>query len=125
MSREALKRYADYRILGSDTFVEKEPGRSVHSIDIGQYIKDKAWSYHASCTAAISADSDPNPVLDSNIKVRGKQNFHVVDASVFPRIPGVFIQAPIFMISEKAVGVILNRWEIRNFLSLLCCQQEE
>jgi choline dehydrogenase len=122
MSRESLKRYTDYRILGGDTFVEKGTWtiRALHRHC--QYIKDKAWSYHASCTAAISADSDSNAVLDSNIKARGKQNFHVVDASVFPRIPGVFIQAPIFMISEKAVGVILNGWEIGSFLSLLCCQ---
>jgi choline dehydrogenase len=31
----------------------------------------------------------------------------VVDASVFPRIPGYFILAPIYMISEKASDVIL------------------
>jgi hypothetical protein len=85
------------------------------SEDIGHYIKDRAWSHHASCTAAISADSDSNAVLDSNFRIRGVQNFHVVDASVFPRIPGVFIQAPIFMISEKAVDVILNGWENRVF----------
>jgi choline dehydrogenase len=122
MSREALKRYTDYRILGGGTFVEKGTWtiRALHRhwpIHPGH-----SMEYHASCTAAISVDSDPNTVLDSNIKVRGKQNFHVVDASVFPRIPGVFIQAPIFMISEKAIGVILNGWEIGNFLSLLCCQ---
>jgi choline dehydrogenase len=109
MPREALKRYLDCRILGGDTFVEEEPGPSEQpSEDIGQYIKDRAWSHHASCTAAISADSNSNAVLDSNFRIRGIQNFHVVDASVFPRVPGVFIQAPIFMISEKAVDVILN-----------------
>jgi choline dehydrogenase len=30
----------------------------------------------------------------------------VVDASVFPRIPGFFIAVPIYMISEKAADVI-------------------
>jgi choline dehydrogenase len=32
----------------------------------------------------------------------------VVDASVFPRIPGFFIVTPIYMISEKAADVILE-----------------
>ncbi|CZR67510.1 related to choline dehydrogenase [Phialocephala subalpina] len=108
-SREALRRYADYDILGGDAFVEEEPGPSVQSDeDIGQYIKDRAWGHHASCTAAIGAGDDPNAVLDSQFRVRGVQNLRVVDASVFPRIPGVFIQAPIFMVSEKAADVILN-----------------
>jgi choline dehydrogenase len=109
MSREALARYADYGILGGDAFVEEEPGPAVQSDDdIGQYIKDRAWGHHASCTAAIGADDDPNAVLDSQFRVRGVQNLRVVDASIFPTIPGVFIQAPIFMISEKAADVILN-----------------
>jgi len=109
MSREALSKYADYSILGGDAFVEEEPGPSVQSDeDIGQYIKDRAWGHHASCTAAIGADDDPNAVLDSQFRVRGVQGLRVVDASVFPRIPGVFIQAPIFMVSEKAADVILN-----------------
>jgi choline dehydrogenase len=75
MSREALKRYTDYRIPGGDTFVEKGTWtiRALHQHC--QYIKDKAWSYHASCTAAISADSDSNAVLDSNIKVAVNRTF--------------------------------------------------
>jgi choline dehydrogenase len=104
-----LRRYYDYDILGGDAFVEEEPGPAVQSAeDIGQYIKDRAWGHHASCTAAIGADDDPNAVLDSQFRVRGVQSLRVVDASVFPRIPGVFIQAPIFMVSEKAADVILN-----------------
>jgi choline dehydrogenase len=31
----------------------------------------------------------------------------VVDASVFPKIPGYFIVAAIYMISEKAADVII------------------
>jgi choline dehydrogenase-like flavoprotein len=31
-----------------------------------------------------------------------------VDASVFPKIPGYFILAPIFMVSEKAADTILE-----------------
>ena len=109
MSREALQEYNKYAILGGDGFVEEQPGPSVQSDeDIAQYIKDRAWGHHASCTCPIGADNDANAVLDSQFRVRGVQNLRVVDASVFPNIPGIFIQAPIFMISEKAADVILN-----------------
>ena len=109
ISREALSQYYDYSILGGDKFTELRPGPDVQSDeDLGQYIKDRAWGHHASCTCPIGADDDPNAVLDSQFRVRGVQNLRVVDASVFPRIPGIFIQAPIFMVSEKAADVILN-----------------
>jgi choline dehydrogenase len=32
----------------------------------------------------------------------------VVDASVFPRVPGFFIVVPVYMVSEKATDVILE-----------------
>ncbi|KAH9218078.1 hypothetical protein DL95DRAFT_490668 [Leptodontidium sp. 2 PMI_412] len=109
MSRQALQEYKKYSILGGDAFVEEEPGPDVTSDEaIGQYIKDRAWGHHASCTNPIGADNDPMAVLDSKFRVRGVGRLRVVDASVFPRIPGVFIQAPTTIISEKAADVILN-----------------
>ena len=109
ISRQALAKYNEYFILGGDAFVEEYPGPDVQSDeDLGQYIKDRAWGHHASCSCPIGADDDPNAVLDSQFRVRGVQNLRVVDASVFPRIPGIFIQSPIMMISEKAADVILN-----------------
>jgi choline dehydrogenase len=36
-----------------------------------------------------------------------RRGLRVVDASIFPRIPGFFIAAPIFMIAEKASDVII------------------
>ncbi len=46
-------------------------------------------------------------VLDSKFRVRGTKNVRVVDASVFPFIPGFFIVTPIYMIAEKASEDIL------------------
>ena len=45
-------------------------------------------------------------VLDSRFRVRQTEGLRVVDASVFPRIPGFFIVSAIYMISEKASAVI-------------------
>lgn len=47
-------------------------------------------------------------VLDSNFKVRGTEGLRVVDASVFPKIPGFYIALPLYMVSAKASDVILQ-----------------
>ncbi|HEU0029085.1 MAG TPA: GMC family oxidoreductase [Kofleriaceae bacterium] len=85
------------------------PGRNVSDRQaVGDWVKREAWGHHASCSAAIGADGDPNAVLDSKFRVRGTDGLRVVDASVFPRIPGTFIVLPIYMVSEKATDVILE-----------------
>ncbi|HWD28557.1 MAG TPA: GMC family oxidoreductase [Rhizomicrobium sp.] len=84
------------------------PGREVQSTDtLKQWVRDQAWGHHCSCTCKIGAEDDPMAVLDSNFKVRKTKNLRVVDASVFPHIPGTFIVLPIYMISEKAADVII------------------
>jgi choline dehydrogenase len=75
---------------------------------VGQFIADQSWGHHASCTNKIGPREDPMAVVDNNFRVHGTRNLRVVDASVFPRIPGYFILTPIYMISEKASEVILE-----------------
>jgi hypothetical protein len=47
-------------------------------------------------------------VLDSNFRVYGVSGLRVVDASVFPRIPGFFIVTSVYMVGEKAADAILS-----------------
>lgn len=75
--------------------------------DLKTFAKNEAWGHHASCTCPIGADNDPNAVLDSNFKVRGIDGLRVVDASIFPKIPGFYIALAIYMASEKAADVII------------------
>jgi choline dehydrogenase len=72
-----------------------------------QFVEDRAWGHHASCTCKIGGDNEPDAVLDSSFRVRGVMGLRVVDASVFPKIPGFFVVMPIYMIAEKAADVIL------------------
>jgi choline dehydrogenase len=73
-----------------------------------EFIRNEAWGHHASCSNKIGADHDPTAVLDSRFRVRGTGGLRVVDASVFPRIPGYFIVSAVYMISEKATDVIIE-----------------
>ncbi|HYP26319.1 MAG TPA: GMC oxidoreductase [Blastocatellia bacterium] len=85
------------------------PGENIKTPEqIKEFIRNEAWGHHASCTCKIGPKDDPMAVLDSRFRVYGTKNLRVVDASVFPRIPGFFIVTPIYMISEKASDVILE-----------------
>ncbi|MEO1370828.1 MAG: GMC family oxidoreductase, partial [Acidobacteriota bacterium] len=93
----------------SEAMVEVYPGPEVGSSEeIATYVRDQSWGHHACCTAPMGADDDPMAVLDSRFRVRGVERLRVVDASVFPEIPGFFIVTPIYMASEKASDVILE-----------------
>ncbi|KAK3933910.1 hypothetical protein QBC46DRAFT_359383 [Diplogelasinospora grovesii] len=75
---------------------------------VEEYVKDGAWGHHASSTCPIGPDSDPMAVLDSKFRVRGVQGLRVVDASVYPRIPGTFTAVSTYMVAEKAAVEILS-----------------
>lgn len=86
------------------------PGTTIRSdTDVEMYAKDTAWGHHASSTCPIGADGDPMAVLDSSFRVRGVKGLRVVDASVYPRIPGTFTAVSTYMVSEKAADVILSQ----------------
>jgi choline dehydrogenase-like flavoprotein len=88
------------------------------------WIKNEAWGHHACGTCRIGSDAwcedtsklkDTNAVLDSEFRVHGVRGLRVVDASIFPEIPGYFILAPIFMVSEKAALTILKESNDENY----------
>ncbi|KAF2825666.1 choline dehydrogenase [Ophiobolus disseminans] len=86
------------------------PGKDVTTPEaVADYVKDTAWGHHASSTCPIGADNDPMAVLDSSFRVRGTAGLRVVDASVFPRIPGTFTAVSTYMVAEKAADVILSQ----------------
>lgn len=76
--------------------------------ELKTFVRNNAWGHHASCTCAIGP-RETGGVLGSDFRVHGTTGLRVVDASVFPRIPGVFIVSAIYMVAEKAADVILSR----------------
>ncbi|NHN56956.1 GMC family oxidoreductase [Calidifontibacter sp. DB0510] len=71
------------------------------------FVRDQAWGHHACGTAKIGVDGDPMAVVDGQLRVRGVEGLRVVDASVFPDIPGFFIASAVYLMSEKASRDIL------------------
>jgi choline dehydrogenase-like flavoprotein len=86
---------------------EELPGERLQSDEeLQDFVRTHAWGHHASCTCAIGP-AEQNGVLSSDFRVHHVRNLRVVDASVFPRIPGFFIASAVYMIGEKAADVIL------------------
>jgi choline dehydrogenase len=86
---------------------EEVPGDKVQTDDdLRSFVRDNAWGHHASSTCQIGAQ-ETGGVLSSDFRVHGVRGLRVVDASVFPRIPGLFILSSVYMIGEKAAEVIL------------------
>lgn len=95
-------------LLRSRTLAEEEiPGAALATYDqLATFVRDHAWGHHACGTCAIGPRA-AGGVLGSDFKVHGTAGLRVVDASVFPRIPGYFIAAAVYMIAEKAADTIL------------------
>jgi choline dehydrogenase-like flavoprotein len=86
---------------------EEMPGDAVDSDDaLKDFVRTHAWGHHASCSCAIGR-RDAGGVLDGEFRVHGTQGLRVVDASVFPRIPGFFIASAVYIVAEKAADSIL------------------
>ena len=89
-------------ILGED-----EPSASAKTDEeLRQFVRDNAWGHHASCSCPIG-QPDQGGVIDANFRVHGAQGLRIVDASVFPRIPGLFVVSAVYMIGEKAADAII------------------
>jgi choline dehydrogenase len=94
--------------LGGLIAEEEVPGRHLYTDDqLRRHVEDNAWGHHACGTCAMKPE-DQGGVVDSEFRVHGIRNLRIVDASIFPRIPGYFIVTAVYMIAEKAADVLLE-----------------
>jgi 4-pyridoxate dehydrogenase len=90
---------------------EIAPGRDCRSdADIDAHIRSSAITvHHPLGTCKMGRPSDPDAVVDPELRVLGVDSLRVVDASVMPDLIGGNINAPVIMIAEKAADLIRGR----------------
>jgi choline dehydrogenase len=94
--------------LGDMIAEEEVPGCHLYTDEqLKRYVADNTWGHHACGTCAMKPEHQGG-VVDSQFRVYGIRNLRVVDASIFPRIPGFFLVTSIYMIAEKAADVVLG-----------------
>jgi choline dehydrogenase len=64
--------------------------------------------YHPVGTCKMGADSDPEAVLDTQLRVRGTRGLRVVDASLMPTIVSGNTNAAVLAAAGKAADLILS-----------------
>jgi len=85
---------------------ETLPGPEVETDEeILQAIRTKGtWGFHTCGTARMG--SDPESVVDPQLRVRGVEGLRVVDASVFPTVPSCNTTAPVAALAWRAAEII-------------------
>ncbi len=99
---QMLRDGEDKGVIHSHNF----PGSESFNGDLRAWIKHTAWGHHACGTCRMGAADDPMAVVDSRFRVQRISGLRIVDASIFPRIPGFFVAASVYTIAEKAADAI-------------------
>ena len=65
--------------------------------------------HHPVGTCKMGPDTDPEAVVDGELRVRGVDGLRVVDASIMPMLPSANTFASTIAIAEKGADLILGR----------------
>ena len=84
------------------------PGAGVRDdADVEDFVRRNVeLLYHPSGTCRMGGE---DAVLDPELRVRGVEGLRVIDASVFPVIPGGNTNAPTNMVAERAADLVKGR----------------
>ena len=81
--------------------------RISHNLVIDHFRKKSTSVYHP-CGTCRMDDSIQNGVVSKRLKVHGAENLWIVDASVFPNITSVNINASVMMMANRAIQLIID-----------------
>jgi choline dehydrogenase len=105
-ARRIIAMPALQRLVGGRTLARPGAGRRRRA---GAFIRDKvATTYHPAGTCKMGPDSDPQAVVDAQLRVHGVEGLRVADASIMPNLIGGNTSAPSMMIGERAAHFILH-----------------
>ena len=88
-----------------------ETGLPFTSEELRSFVTQESWGHHASCTCKMGPTPEKRDVVNSKFQVHGVDGLRIVDASVFPNIPGLFIAALIYTIAEKAADELTKKYK--------------
>jgi choline dehydrogenase len=97
LAHEPLSSFVDSEILPGDD-VRTDDGLRAHLRALSQTL------YHPAGTCRMG--SDPDAVVDPQLRVRGIEGLRVADASVMPRLPHGHTNWPTVMIAERASELV-------------------
>ncbi|MCW2966369.1 MAG: choline dehydrogenase [Solirubrobacteraceae bacterium] len=103
-----VREWAHTAPLAGETGREFHPGPDVQSDEaIEAWVRGHVeLIYHPVGTCRMGADDDDGAVVDPQLRVRGLDGLRVIDASVFPVIPGGNTNAPTIMVAERGADLI-------------------
>jgi choline dehydrogenase len=104
------RRLAATRALSPFVAGEYRPGPSATTDDdLLEFAKNTGGTiFHPSGTTKMGPASDPNAVVDAELRVHGCARLRVVDCGVMPTLTSGNTNAPVVMIAEKAADMILR-----------------
>jgi choline dehydrogenase len=105
------RRLAATRALSPLVASEYRPGvEAVSDDDLLEFAKNTAGTiFHPSGTTKMGPASDPQAVVDAELRVHGCERLRVVDCGVMPTLVSGNTNVPVVMIAEKAADMILTR----------------
>jgi choline dehydrogenase len=110
---KAVRRLAGFPAMSQLIIRETRPGADKSTdAEILDYIRETTqttWHIVGSCKAG----TDPEAVVDPDLRVRGVSNLRVIDSSIFPTIPSSNTNAPTIALGERGAELVLNSWRNR------------
>jgi choline dehydrogenase len=104
------RRLATTRALSPFVAAEYRPGPAATTDDdLLEFAKNTGGTiFHPSGTTKMGPASDPNAVVDAELRVHGTTRLRVVDCGIMPTLTSGNTNAPVVMIAEKAADMILR-----------------
>ena len=75
-------------------------------IDITAYFLSLTAEWHPVATSSMSPWGSRTGVVNPDLTLKGVFGVRIVDASVIPFVPGAHLQAPTYIVAERAADLI-------------------